>query len=80
MNSYISLREEKYMKKILALLILVLILAVGCTKKVEQTEEVSTPLDESFQNSEQLDEEFDTEEIEAMDQDINTLDEDLSNL
>ena len=68
------------MKKLLAIFILGLILMVGCTKNVEQTTQVDTPLDQSLESSDHLEQEFDTAEIDSMDEDINSFDEDLSNI
>ena len=69
------------MNKTLTLFIVILVLAMGCTKQPAQTTEgVNTPLDESLENSDQLQDEFNTQEIEDLDQNLEGLDEDLSNL
>lgn len=80
------------MKKTLAVLILiVLVLLVACTPREPAANDVadgtsdtlggvSTPLDTSLEQSEAQEDDFNLEELDALDEDLNSLEGDLAAL
>ena len=73
------------MKKALTLFLLGMILLAECAKQapVKQTAPqgpVTTPLDSSLQGSDNLQQDLSTDELDTVDDDLGSLDQDLANI